>query len=62
MGQADSPEMLEIPLVNKASTELDRVEKVGNYAIQLFWKDGHSFGIYTWHYLRELCMQLIEER
>ena len=35
--------------------QLERVDSVGNYAIQLAWKDGHSFGIYTWEYLRELC-------
>jgi DUF971 family protein len=61
MGQPGSPEMLEIPLINKASTELDQVQEVGNYAIQLYWKDGHSFGIYTWQYLRELCPEIIEE-
>lgn len=27
---------------------------VGNYAVRLFWGDGHSSGIYTWRYLREL--------
>lgn len=27
----------------------------GNYAVQLAWGDGHSFGIYTWSYLRELA-------
>ena len=54
-------EMLEIPVVNKASTELDRLEQVGNYAMQLYWKDGHSYGIYSWQYLRELCPAREEE-
>ena len=27
---------------------------VGNYAIRLHFDDGHSTGIYTWDYLREL--------
>ena len=61
MGKPGSPEMLEISIINKASSELDRVEQVGNYAIQLFWKDGHSFGIYTWQYLGELCPTNQEE-
>ncbi len=30
----------------------DRIEGVGNYAIQIFWSDGHSSGIYTWDALR----------
>lgn len=31
------------------------IQVVGNYAIQLSWKDGHNTGIYTWEYLRKLC-------
>jgi DUF971 family protein len=61
MGGPGSPEMLEIPIVNKASTELVQLEQVGNYGIQLYWKDGHSFGIYTWQYLWELCPGMREE-
>lgn len=60
MGIPGSPEMLEIPVINKASTELERLQEVGNYAVQLFWKDGHSYGIYSWQYLRELCPELKE--
>ncbi|MGA2501477.1 MAG: DUF971 domain-containing protein, partial [Tepidisphaeraceae bacterium] len=30
-------------------------EMVGNYAIQLTWTDGHSAGIYSFVYLRELA-------
>ena len=31
------------------------VESVGNYAIRIFWNDGHSSGIYSWEYLRRIC-------
>jgi DUF971 family protein len=47
--------MLEVPLQQGQSAELERVETVGNYALQPVWKDGHSYGIYSWDYLRELC-------
>ena len=30
------------------------VQMVGQYALQLFWDDGHRTGIYTYTYLREL--------
>jgi DUF971 family protein len=30
------------------------IETVGEYAIQITWKDGHSTGIYTYEYLQEL--------
>lgn len=35
--------------------ELDRFEGVGGYAIQLFWADGHSSGIYSYAYLKKLA-------
>jgi DUF971 family protein len=34
---------------------LENAQTVGNYALQLFWKDGHNSGIYTWEYLKEIC-------
>ncbi len=37
------------------SFELDRFEGVGGYAIQLFWADGHSSGIYSYSYLKKLA-------
>ena len=36
--------------------ELLRFEAVGGYALQLFWADGHSTGIYTFDYLRRLAL------
>ncbi len=36
--------------------ELQRYEVVGGYAVQLFWADGHSTGIYSFDYLRRLTL------
>lgn len=36
------------------SFTLTRFEIVGGYALQLFWADGHSSGIYGYDYLRKL--------
>lgn len=33
----------------------ERVELVGRYALQIFWNDSHSTGIYSFDYLRGLC-------
>jgi DUF971 family protein len=30
------------------------IKTVGGYAIQIYWKDGHNTGIYTWDYLKKL--------
>jgi DUF971 family protein len=35
--------------------ELLKFETVGGYAIQLFWGDGHSTGIYSYAYLQKLA-------
>jgi DUF971 family protein len=61
MSSRGSPEMLEIPLDEAKSTDLERVDLVGNYAIQLVWKDGHSYGIYSWNFLRDLDPAVAEE-
>ncbi len=37
------------------NTQLVGVDYVGNYAIQPRWGDGHSAGLFTWMYLRELA-------
>lgn len=36
--------------------ELLKFEVVGGYALQLFWADGHSTGIYSYDYLRRLAL------
>jgi len=35
--------------------DLVKFEAVGGYAIQLFWADGHSSGIFTFAYLQKLA-------
>jgi DUF971 family protein len=33
----------------------ERAALVGRYAVQIFWTDSHSAGIYSFDYLREAC-------
>jgi DUF971 family protein len=44
-----------LPMYGKGSLKPAKAELVGRYALQMFWNDGHSAGIYTFDYLRELC-------
>jgi DUF971 family protein len=37
-----------------ASFELRSFERIGNYAIQPNWADGHTYGIWTWERLRAM--------
>ncbi|MEE9296811.1 MAG: DUF971 domain-containing protein [Phycisphaerae bacterium] len=46
-----------LPVLKQApptELKLTNAQLVGNYAIQLFWSDGHSTGIYDFKYLRGL--------
>jgi DUF971 family protein len=36
------------------SYKIKDILPVGEYAIQIVWKDGHDSGLYTWDYLKEL--------
>jgi DUF971 family protein len=41
----------EVLQVGKKNVEITRIEPVGNYAVQLFFSDGHDTGIYSWDLL-----------
>jgi DUF971 family protein len=38
----------------KQDVGIERLEPVGNYALQLIFDDGHDTGIYSWEYLYQL--------
>lgn len=40
----------------KQDVEIHKIERAGNYAIKLFFNDGHDSGIFTWTYLYELSI------
>ena len=44
----------EVLQTGKETVNISKIEPVGNYAIQIFFDDGHSSGIYSWDYLYEL--------
>jgi len=54
MGQQFLPDDI-MALEPAREYELEKVDVVGNYAIQPLWDDGHQTGIYSWEYLRHLC-------
>jgi DUF971 family protein len=39
--------------------EIDTIDKVGNYAISIVWKDGESAGIFSWEILERFA-ELLE--
>jgi len=54
----------EILQVNKEGVTITNIQPTGNYAIVLFFSDGHDTGIYSWNHLLNLASnqkQLWEE-
>lgn len=43
--------------VGKESVIISRIEPTGNYAIVLFFSDGHDSGIYSWEHLYKLATE-----
>jgi DUF971 family protein len=39
----------------KPALKMNSVEPVGQYAIRIYWSDGHSSGIYSFDHLRHIC-------
>jgi len=46
----------EVLQVGKINVGIDAIVGVGNYAVQPTFSDGHDSGIFSWSYLRELCL------
>jgi DUF971 family protein len=38
------------------AVQADGVQPVGNYAVRFKWGDGHDAGIYSYRYLRSICL------
>jgi DUF971 family protein len=41
--------------ISVPNAQLEEIRAVGNYAVEFRWQDGHSTGIYSYDYLRDLC-------
>lgn len=42
------------PMFKPALKMLD-IQRVGGYALRLYWNDGHNTGIYSYQHLRDIC-------
>ena len=40
--------------VGKERVNIKDLQQVGNYALKIFFDDGHKSGLYTWRYLYDL--------
>ncbi len=52
VGHGPGQETLQL---DKENVKINRIEPTGNYAIILFFDDGHDSGIYSWSHLHKLA-------
>jgi DUF971 family protein len=52
VGHGPGQETLQL---DKENVKIDRIEPTGNYAIYIFFNDGHDTGIYSWEHLYKLA-------
>lgn len=52
VGHGPGQETLQL---NKENVTIKRIEPTGNYAVILFFSDGHDSGIYSWSHLHHLA-------
>ncbi len=47
----------EVLQTNKEQVGINKIEASGNYALKIYFDDGHDSGLFTWDYLYELAIQ-----
>ena len=47
----------EVLQINKEQVGINQIEPVGNYALKIYFDDGHDSGLFTWDYLYDLATQ-----
>ncbi len=45
-------------MTGKEKVNIERIEPIGSYAVQLVFDDGHDSGIYSWAFLYDLGMNM----
>ncbi len=43
-------------VAEKEDVALEAIEPVGNYAVRLYFDDGHKSGVYSWEHLYDLAV------
>jgi DUF971 family protein len=46
----------EVLQIGKEDVGINRIEPVGNYAVRLYFDDGHDTGLYSWEELHRFCL------
>ncbi|HEX9251645.1 MAG TPA: DUF971 domain-containing protein [Ignavibacteriaceae bacterium] len=52
LAERDKQSKMYIPIFAENQVTVKSIDQVGNYAVQITWNDGHSSGIYEYHFLK----------
>ena len=47
----------EVLQLDKENVNIDQLEPSGNYALKIYFNDGHDSGLFTWDYLYQLSTE-----
>lgn len=53
LSEREKQSKMYIPLFAENQMKVSSIKQVGNYAIQIRWKDGHDTGIYEYKFLKK---------
>lgn len=59
--KSPSAETRKSPPPQNPAIGIEALNPLGNYALQILFDDGHRTGIYSWEYLRRLCIEVKNE-
>ncbi len=59
--KSTSAENKDKPAEYNPNVAIDEVRSIGNYAVQIYFNDGHKTGIYSWDYIRAICISMNTE-
>ena len=59
--KSTSAENKDKPAEYNPNVAIDEVRSIGNYAVQIYFNDGHKTGIYSWDYIRAICISMSTE-
>jgi DUF971 family protein len=62
LAERDKQSKMYIPLFAENQVTVKSIDQVGNYAVQITWNDGHSSGIYEYHFLKRFTEKTTNQK
>ncbi|MFA3781995.1 DUF971 domain-containing protein [Melioribacteraceae bacterium 4301-Me] len=60
-GEKENQSLSYIPIYSNEQLTITSINIVGNYALNIIWKDGHNTGIYEFNFLKNISDNIAAE-